>query len=354
MSKKQILLFLLLMVTTLLLAVLSLGAALKPLVFAWALAYFCLPLFAYLEQKGVKRCYTAAIVLAIIALVMFSLLFIFVPYLVNELQLFLRDFPNTVIMVVQNVINFAGNYGVIIDLDDFSLLNFIKANMPNISSDSVLWIGGAVKNAIGNIISSVINLIALFVFPVFFFYFSIYYDRINSTIISWLPKTYVKMFFSMLREVDNVMSGYVRGQLLIASILALYYAFILKIIGLEFGMVIGFCAGIMSVIPYVGFSLGLFSSLLVAAATSFSLWNVATILLVFTVAYLLDNFCLTPYLVGAKLGLNPLSIMLVLIIGGNLFGIWGMLFIIPIAALLKKFFVCCKVEYLNSEIFKNN
>ena len=273
MDNKSIWLFLGAGLLVLIFCLIGLDTALKPLLFAWVLSYFCLPIFEKLEAIGIKRHYSAFVILLFILLIILSVLFIFIPNLVSELQFFLEDFPQFVVGVAKNLVSIASSKGFNFDLDDFSLLSFIKSHMPNISAKSLVWVGSAFQSALSNIIYTVLSIISIFLFPVFFFYVSISHREINKVISSWLPARYNNMFTTIEDAIDDVMGGFLRGQIVISTILACYYSFSLSIIGLNFAIVIGICTGLLSLIPYVGFSLGLFSSLIVAFAIAFALKN---------------------------------------------------------------------------------
>ena len=352
--EKKIIAYIVFAFLLLLVAIIGLKSALTPLTLAWVLSYLCMPLLSLLERFSINRVVATTIILIIILCAMLSIVFIFIPYLLVELQYFIKDFPQTVLDVLQILITKAEEFGFMIDFDNFSLVNFIQSNLPNISASSVLWVGGAVKSALGNIISTVIGIISLFLFPVFFFYVSLNYYKIAESIGVWLPKRYRSLTEKIRGYCNEVLSGFVRGQLLIAAILACYYSILLPFVGLKFGVAIGFITGLLSIIPYVGFSIGFFSSLLVAFASGSGLYVHVAVVLTFLFAYFMDGFFLTPFLVGGSVGLSSLSIMLLLIIGGNLAGIWGMIVAIPFGAVLKRIAFDIKQSYTSSKWYKSN
>jgi predicted PurR-regulated permease PerM len=351
MDKKHTWIFLGVSLVIILICFIGLDAAFKPLLFAWVLSYFCLPLFDKLESFGVSREISSFVILLILLVIILSVIFIFIPNLVVELQYFLEDFPQLVVNVSKNIVTFAASNGIDINIDDFSLLSFMKSHMPNVSAKSLVWVGSAFQSAISNVIYTVLSIISIFLFPVFFFYVSISHKDINNVVSSWLPERYLRSFAKAENAIDDVMGGFLRGQVVISSILACYYSLSLSIISLPFGGVIGVFTGFLSLIPYVGFSLGLFSSLIVALATGVGFFVIASIGVIFLIAYISDSFFMTPKLVGSSVGLNPLSVMIALIVGGNLFGLWGMFFAIPVAALVKRYYSFYKDDFVHSDWF---
>lgn len=334
------------------LVLLGLGSALSPLLAAWILAYLCIPLFKAGERHGVPKAVSALIILFMIICIFIAVLFVLIPYLISELQFFLSDFPQFVVDFMKQVTTVLATYDVHIEIDDFSLLSFIKAHLPSVSAKSLVWVGSAFQSALSNIIHTILRLITLFIFPVFFFYVSISYDTINQTLQTWIPPRYWQRCAVIEEEIDEVLGGFIRGQMIIASILALYYSLSLSLIQLKSGIVIGFCTGLLSLIPYVGFSIGLFSALVVATASGASTSLIIAILAIFLFAYLIDSFFLTPKLVGERVGLNSLSVMLALIVGGNWYGLWGMLLAIPTAALVKRAYTNQKASFQTSRWYR--
>jgi len=132
---------------------------------------------------------------------------------------------------------------------------------------------------------------------------------------------------------------------LVALILAVLYGGGLGIIGLKFGFLIGIVSGLLNIIPYAGFAIGLLSALVMSLAYFETILTPIGVIVVFVVVQLLESFLITPKLVGNKVGLSSLSTLLALIIGGNLFGTFGILIAIPLAAMTKKIVYELKSSY---------
>jgi predicted PurR-regulated permease PerM len=144
--------FLCVSVILLLISIIGLGSALTPLLCAWALSYFCIPLFKLGERYGVPKTVSAFSILLLIVCMLIALLFIFIPYVISELQFFLSDFPQFVVGFIKQVTTELAAHDIHIEIDDFSLLSFIKAHLPKVSAKSLLWVGSAFQSALSNII----------------------------------------------------------------------------------------------------------------------------------------------------------------------------------------------------------
>lgn len=334
-----------------LLSVIGLAGSLWSLLLAWLVAYLCFPIYEVLEIKGIDRKHSAFLILLFILFIMCSILFVAMPYIITELTYFLKDMPHTIVLFFKKISPLLADYGINIPLEESDLLKFLQANLPSFSHSSFLWFGGALKVAVFSIVNIIISIISLFLFPVFFFYVSLYFSNINTVLKSWLPARYLPLCDRLIAKIDIVMANFVRGQLLVAIILGIYYTIALSILGLKFSVLIGCLTGVLSIIPYAGFALGLISSILVSCATGYGYWLILGVIAVFLGAYLFDSFLLTPQIVGSKLGLNSLTVMLAIIIGGNLFGIWGMLFAIPGWGICKIILQEMKIHYKKSSWF---
>ena len=318
--------------------VIGLGSAIKPLILAWAMAYCCEPIFEYFAQKGLPRVFSAFVILLCITFLLFFVIFALLPHLVTELIYFLKDFPDLFLTFVKYILVQLKGLGVDLSFDEYTLKKFITAKLPTVSMSTFFWVGNFVQSALGHIVTSVLDLIELFLFPVFFFYVAIYFKSIHTSLYSWLPASWVVVLEDMFAQAGVVMGGFIRGQLMISLFLSLYYALCLYCIGLKFAFLVGVCTGILSLIPYVGFCFGLFTACMIAIATQAYIWVFFAIVAIFFGAYMLEVGLLAPRLVGKRVNLNALSILLALMIGGNVMGIWGMLFCYSVAAFIQSYY----------------
>jgi predicted PurR-regulated permease PerM len=158
------------------------------------------------------------------------------------------------------------------------------------------------------------------------------------SIVKWVEDLYPRQHDVVIRQLFNKMdkkiSGFIRGQIIVAFSLGLFYAISLTIAGLNYGLLIGFIAGIFSIIPMVGSAIGLVVAVTVAWFDGGDIGYVAIILGIFLVGQFIEGNFLTPKVVGDSVGLHPLWIMFSLMAGGALFGVTGMLIAIPVAAIV--------------------
>lgn len=149
-----------------------------------------------------------------------------------------------------------------------------------------------------------------------------------------LPRKHYDTIRDLLRQIDQKVAGFVRGQLTVAAILAAVYAVALSLAGLDYGFLIGLMAGVLSIIPMVGSTLGLITATAVAWFQAGTWTYTVLIAAIFLIGQFIEGNFLSPKLLGDSVGLHPLWIMFALLAGGALFGIVGMLLAVPVAAIV--------------------
>lgn len=178
-----------------------------------------------------------------------------------------------------------------------------------------------------------------------------------NNIAAWLedlmPKDNKKTIMDLLKQIDTKLSGFVRGQITVAVVLGIAYAIALSIAGLNYGVLIGLGAGLLSIIPMVGSTVGLLVSVAVAWFQTGEWTFVAIIAAIFIIGQLIEGNFLTPKLVGDSVGLHPLWVFFALLAGGSLFGIVGMLLAVPVAAVVGVLMAFGIRQYKGSSYFKS-
>src|SRR5262249_34102318 len=175
------------------------------------------------------------------------------------------------------------------------------------------WLGTLLRSiwSGGRALISVLSLTV--VTPIVAFYLIYDWNRMVAAIDNWIPPTRRETVRALGREIDDTIGGFVRGQSALCLVLAVFYAGALWMIGLKHGALIGFAAGLLSFIPYLGSLSGLIISICVAIAQFWPSWTpVVLILAIFFVGQSLADYVLAPYLVGRRVHLNPVWVMFAL------------------------------------------
>ena len=189
---------------------------------------------------------------------------------------------------------------------------------------SVTKSGGALAAAV----------LSLFLIPIITFYMLRDWDAIVAHIGALVPESQRETVFSLARDSDEMLGGFLRGQLLVMLALTIIYSLGLSLVGLEFAIAIGVVSGLVSFVPYLGFVFGIGLAGLTVALEPEPLWQLIGVIATFSIAQFIEGSVLTPKLVGDRIGLHPVIIIFAVAAGGQLFGFFGILLALPAAAVL--------------------
>lgn len=330
----------------------GLGNALLPLSFSFALAYFTFPMILRLEARGLKRSVSVIGIFAIISVLAIAIFILVVPALIDEAKVFFKELPKFANLAFGNFETLLNNFGFNFDLSSQGIKELFTEYATSISGDVFKSISQLMKSVFSNFFSALLVVLNLFLIPVFFYFLINDFEGISRQSKDLLPPAWRPKISHYVYQSNIVLSGYIRGQLLVAVILATLYAIGLSIVGVRFGLLIGISTGLLSIIPYAGSLLGFASAITISFANFTGFSNILGVLAVFAVVQGLEGIVITPRLVGNKVGLGVLPTMLAIIIGGNLFGFYGMIIAIPSAAILKLVVIDLLREYKSLRIYQ--
>ncbi len=305
------------------------SSILLPFVAAAGIAYFLDPPTTRLTRAGLPR--GAAAMVMIVALLAACLMFalLLYPLLVAQLGLLISRAPTYAgaiyvwagDLVARMQETFGPEYvdGKLRDLignQAGSMLSFLASALTRV-------VGGGF--ALFNVVSLVV------VTPVVGFYLLRDWRRAVARVDSWLPRRYAGVLRAQAREVDRILSAWVRGQALCCLVLAGFYAFALSLVGLDLGLIVGITSGLLSFIPYVGSITGMVASIGLALA-QFHWQGVAVVAGVFLAGQLLEGYVIYPRFLGDRVELHAVWVIFALFAGGAAFGFLGVLMAVPVAA----------------------
>ncbi len=323
----------------------GLGNVLLPFIVGGAVAYFLDPVADRLERLGLSRT-AATATISILALFSFGLLAILVvPTLVRQFGDLINAAPD-IFYKLQDVLT--RRFPQVMD-EDSVLRDSLVALGHTIQSRGAELIGGIVSSAI-----SVINAVVfLVVVPVVAFYLLLDWDHLVARIDALLPRDHRDTIRAVARDIDRVLAGFVRGQVSVCLILGSFYAVALMIAGLQFGLVVGALAGLLTFIPYSGALIG---GVLAIGLALFQFWGdwlqIAIVTGIFAVGQFLEGNIITPRLVGKSVGLHPVWLIFALSAFGALFGFVGMLVAVPLAAAIGVLVRFLIARYTQSRLYK--
>ncbi|MDQ0998718.1 putative PurR-regulated permease PerM [Phyllobacterium ifriqiyense] len=306
------------------------SSILLPFVAGMVLAYFLDPVADRLQRLGLSRLLATVVILVLFIVTFTVLLIILVPVLASQMSDFIARLPSYVSRLQE----------LIASRDSQWLKDFIgvDASVIRNSLDSLLQQGaGFLTTLLQSIWSSgktLIDVVALFVVtPVVAFYMLLDWDRMVSKIDQLVPRDHLYTVRGIATDMNKAIAGFVRGQGTVCLLLGMIYAVGLTVVGLNFGLLIGLFAGLISFIPYVGSLVGLVLALCVALVQFWPEWGgIVGVAIAFGIGQFIEGNILQPKLVGQSVGLHPVWLMFALFAFGSLMGFTGMLIAVPTAA----------------------
>ena len=305
----------------------ALGDVLVPFLLGGAIAYFLDPVADKLERMGASRVLATAII-TLVALLLFVLMaLLVVPTLVNQSVQLFNTAPDL-----------AKNFGTFLTERFPSLLDSdstLRQSLDSLAA-TVQERGGELVTTALSSAASLINIAVLFVIvPVVSVYLLLDWDNMVARIDELLPRDHAPTIRKLAGQIDNTLASFIRGMGTVCLILGAYYAIALMLVGLQFGLVVGFVAGLITFIPYLGALIG---GALAMGLALFQFWgdwvSLGLVAGIFVVGQVIEGNFLTPKLVGNSVGLHPVWLILALSVFGTLFGFVGMLVAVPVAAAL--------------------
>ncbi|MEF0939245.1 AI-2E family transporter [Rhizobium sp. BR 362] len=325
------------------------SSILLPFIAGMSVAYFLDPVADRLERIGLSRFMATVVILVAFVLVFALALTIFIPIIINQFNDFIQHIPGYVQQFQKFI---AHTQTTMLPAWIRDQLGAIKDNFSNILSEGLSFVGGLFAQ-IWSSGKALVNIISLMIVtPVVAFYILLDWDRMIAKVDAWIPRDHVSTVRQIAREVDQAIAGFIRGQGSLCIILGVYYGVGLSLVGLNFGLLIGLFAGMISFIPYVGSLVGLFLALSVALVQFWPdyLWVGLTLAVFFTGQFLEGNV-LQPKLVGESVGLHPVWLMFALFAFGALFGFVGLLIAVPAAAACGVLVRFALSRYLQSDLY---
>jgi predicted PurR-regulated permease PerM len=326
-----------------------LSPVLVPFIVAALLAYALHPAVEGLVTRGVPRVLAVLTLELAFGVGLFALLLLVVPILSKELPLLRDQIPVLAIAVNERLLPWLSQFGIHLALDTASIkafvLKYLDANLED-------WLSAALSSArIGGsfVLAIVGNLVLI---PVVLFYLLMDWPSLTKRVWSLVPPRMQAATAEFLGECDVMLGQYLRGQVLVMLILALFYSMALAVAGFDLALPVGVLTGLAVFIPYLGFGLGLLLALLAGALQFASLYGVIAVAVIYGLGQLLEGFVLTPRLVGERIGLSPLTVIFALLAFGHLFGFVGVMIALPVSALGVVAGMRAHKLYLNSQMFK--
>ncbi len=329
----------------------QLSNVLMPFVVGSALAYILDPLADRFERWGMSRFWATATVSGVCLLIVIGIVVVVVPMLIGQLTSLIQTLPKMAVSLESWITSTAARFNLDILEQSFK------------AASAVADIGGMLNSAGKVVLAQLLVIgsgaVSLFLFlliaPVVMIYMLADWDLAIEKIDSWLPRDHADAIRRLVKESDQALAGFVRGQLLVCVVIAVYYTVALWLIGLDYALTVGLIAGFLSFIPFVGAIAGgvLAIGLAVFQFLDDPIWILA-VAAAFAVGQILEGNVLTPRLMGKSIGLHPVWLLFSLSAFGALFGFVGVLIAVPASAIVGVFVRFGVERYLASPLYKGH
>ncbi len=308
-----------------------LSSMMLPFVAGLLVAYFLDPVADRLEKWGCSRTLATTLITVAFFLLLGGAVVLLFPLLQGQVLGLIAKAPALIAALREQA-------GPLLDLVQANLNEEQVAKLRDAAGsyagDAAKWLGGLLGRVLSGGVAVFQVLSLLIITPLVSFYLLRDWDRLVARFDDLLPRDLEPIIRAQMMEIDRTIAAWVRGQASVCVLLGTWYGIGLTMLGLEFGLVVGFLTGLISFVPYFGMGIGLAVALGIAFA-QFTGWvPFALVAGVFAAGQVADAYFLTPRLVGEKVGLHPVWVIFALLTGGVLFGFTGVLLAVPAAAII--------------------
>jgi len=343
--------FWLITAVALVLLVWLLRGMLLPFILGMALAYVTHPIADRLERLRVPRWIATLLVLGLFVGIAVLAMVLVVPLIANQAVQLLQMLPQYLDLlrhrILPQVNHLVAQVGGPRDVAD------VQKAVTGYVGTASSWILGMLGQVWSGGVAIVDIVYVLLLTPLVAFYFLRDWDSMVAKLDTWFPRKHAGALRGLAREIDEILAGFIRGQATVCLIFAIYYSVALSLAGLEFGVIIGTAAGILTFIPYLGAIAGLLASVIVAFIQFTDHSRVAIVAGVYILGHLVEGNIVTPMLVGDRVKLHPVWIIFSLMAGGALFGFTGVILAVPVAAVIGVVVRFAIKQYLGSGFYDN-
>jgi predicted PurR-regulated permease PerM len=326
----------------------SLLPVLTPFLLAVIIGYILNPGVDWLARHHVPRWLACLFMIVLFLTLTTTLVLTIVPVLQQELVALQKKFPELLDRLNATVApHLAQTFDIHIHFSSYSLRKLISdqwGNQDLLSAVlSSLKIGGL---ALFNVA------ITLLLVPMVLFYLLLDWHSLLRRAEDMIPRRWLTPTTAFVKESDQLLAQFLRGQLSVMAILAIYYSIALAVAGFDVALPVGIFTGLLVFVPYVGFTTGLLLALLAALLQFGDLYGFLAVVIIYGVGQVCELFFLTPRLVGGRLGMSPLAVIFALLAFGELFGFFGILLALPASAVIMVALRHVRQLYLTSNLYR--
>ncbi|MGF6756343.1 AI-2E family transporter [Paraburkholderia sp. GAS42] len=326
-----------------------LSPVLTPFLLGAILAYILQPGVAWLVRRRVPRSLAALLMILIFVLLMTALVLLVLIVVQKEGPQLKQQVPRFFSHAHDWLQPKVALLGITDTLDFASVRDLVMGQLEGSAQTVAVYAWTSIRTS-SNVMFTVIGNVVMV--PLVLFYLLYDWNAMLARVQIVIPRRWYDKTMQLATDMDRMLSQYLRGQLLVMGVLAVYYAVALFIAGFEIALPVGIFTGLAVFIPYIGFATGLILAL-VAATLQFGDWyGFGAVAVAYGFGQILESFFLTPRLVGERIGMHPLAVIFALLAFGQLFGFFGVLLALPVSAMLSVALREMRAGYLASALYK--
>lgn len=325
-----------------------LAPVLSPFLTAGLLAYLSDPLVDRLQNLKLSRTLAVVVVLGALLTAICAIPLLLIPLLEKQIDVLISTLPAFIDWVSQQWSRMEGGLG------GHPLINVQEIKSTLIANwQQAGGIAASIMAYVGRSGLAVLNWLAnILLVPVVTFYMLRDWDNFIAGIHNLLPRSMEPSISALAREADEMLGAFLRGQLMVMACLGTIYIMGLWLVGLNFALLIGLLAGLVSFVPYLGVIVGILVAGLAMLFQTQEITSLLSVIIVFAAGQLLEGMILTPLLVGDRIGLHPVTVIFAVLAGGQLFGFVGVLLALPVAAVLAVIVRRAHLSYKASMLYR--
>jgi predicted PurR-regulated permease PerM len=329
----------------------ALRGILTPIFLSYAIAYLLDPVVDRFEKWRVPRPLGVVIVLGGAAAAFALFVAIALPGILSEVASVVSELPSKAAGALASLTPWLEQRGVHMPQSTTEWVSRFGSDASSLASSVLAPAGDMLTSVFGGILTAVGSVAAALIVPVLAVYLLVDFDRITEGVRELIPSRYRERVTRYAREVDYVLTQFIRGQLTVMGIMAVLYGAAYSLLGIRLAILIGMAAGLLNFIPYLGSAFALLAGLSMSLLGGWHPSQLAGVVVAYAAVQTTESFVITPRIVGKTVGLNEVWVILALFVGGELFGFMGILLALPSAAVAKIFVTRGVRRYRESELY---
>jgi len=317
----------------LIILIFTLKSIIAPLSVAWLIAYIFDPIIDKFQKVIKSRSFCIMLLLIFLAIIFIAFILIIIPTASEQAQKIINKLPNyqkqleNYFKIIFSKIQ--ARYPESFNLIWQKSLSIIQQQAPRLLEPIIRFL----YYMFSGLVNFILGFLNIIIIPIVSYYLLKDFDKINKKIIDLVPIKYQGSFIEIMKEIDDVLGSFLRGQLIVSLILGIIYILGLSILQVPMAFTIGLIGGLANMVPYLGLVVGLLPSIVLSAIEHQSLSKILWIIAVFAFAQILEGTIISPRLIGGKVKLHPVIVILAIMVGGSLLGFVGLIISIPACAI---------------------